>query len=84
MCALLRGLMQTVLPVRAKVVLQERRSNISSKPPKDKIGPGQTLFAMAMFAISLLVPAGWIMHHIPEYRKRPCPPSDGPPRNSIM
>uniref|UniRef100_A0A3B4BTF3 Uncharacterized protein n=1 Tax=Pygocentrus nattereri TaxID=42514 RepID=A0A3B4BTF3_PYGNA len=31
------------------------------------------LFAMSVFAFALLVPAGWIMHHIPVYRQRPPP-----------
>uniref|UniRef100_A0A8C6PB82 Uncharacterized protein n=1 Tax=Nothobranchius furzeri TaxID=105023 RepID=A0A8C6PB82_NOTFU len=27
-------------------------------------------FALSAFAVVLLVPAGWILHHIPEYRHR--------------
>ncbi|XP_026854849.1 cytochrome c oxidase subunit 8A, mitochondrial [Electrophorus electricus] len=57
-----------------RVILQKRRCSIYSKPPKSKIGPGQSFFVMSMFAIALLTPAGWILHHIPEYRTRRQPP----------
>ncbi|XP_029972994.1 cytochrome c oxidase subunit 8A, mitochondrial [Salarias fasciatus] len=49
------------------------RSTIYSKPPKDKIGPVQSMFALCVFAVTLLAPAGWIMHHIPEYRQKSPP-----------
>uniref|UniRef100_A0A3P8UCN1 Si:dkey-85n7.8 n=1 Tax=Amphiprion percula TaxID=161767 RepID=A0A3P8UCN1_AMPPE len=50
-----------------KDIQQNRRSSIYSKPPKEKIGP--SVFALCVFAVTLLAPAGWIMHHIPEYRQ---------------
>ncbi|KAJ8399184.1 hypothetical protein AAFF_G00415630 [Aldrovandia affinis] len=84
MFAVLRGIPQTGLLMRAKAVLQDHSSNIYSKPPKDKIGPGQTLFTMSVFAVSLLAPAGWIIRHIPEYRKRARPPAEDAPPNNIM
>ncbi|XP_053345450.1 COX8 domain-containing protein [Clarias gariepinus] len=60
----------------SRVVLQNRSSSIYSKPPKTKIGPGQSFFIMSVFATALLLPAGWILHHLPEYRQRPpAPPS---------
>ncbi|XP_076872336.1 cytochrome c oxidase subunit 8A, mitochondrial [Brachyhypopomus gauderio] len=59
----------------ARVILQRKRSSIYSKPPKSKIGPGQSFFIMSLFAFALLTPAGWILHHIPEYRKRRQPPT---------
>ncbi|KAL0969068.1 hypothetical protein UPYG_G00222260 [Umbra pygmaea] len=71
MFALFRG--PTVFLVRTKTVLQDQRSSVFSKPPKDKIGTGQSLFTMSVFAFALLAPAGWIMHHIPAYRQRPSP-----------
>uniref|UniRef100_A0A3Q3G533 Si:dkey-85n7.8 n=2 Tax=Labrus bergylta TaxID=56723 RepID=A0A3Q3G533_9LABR len=40
-----------------------------SKPAKEKIGPVQSLFTLCVFAVTLLAPAGWIMHHIPQYRR---------------
>ncbi|PWS23199.1 hypothetical protein DKP78_14395 [Enterococcus faecium] len=74
MLGLLRVAAQPVALGRAKGILQERRSSIYSKPPKNKIGAGQSFFIMSVFTVAMLVPAGWIMHHLPEYRKRP-PPS---------
>ncbi|KAB5562120.1 hypothetical protein PHYPO_G00014350 [Pangasianodon hypophthalmus] len=65
----LRGQVRAVL--RVKLAKQDHRSNIYSKPPKEKIGPGQTVFTMSIFALGLLVPAGWIMYHIPVYRQTP-------------
>ncbi|XP_074547964.1 cytochrome c oxidase subunit 8A, mitochondrial [Halichoeres trimaculatus] len=56
-----------------KAVQQGQRSNIYSKPGKEKIGPGQSFFGLCVFAVTLLAPAGWIMHHIPGYRQRPPP-----------
>uniref|UniRef100_A0A668ALY8 Uncharacterized protein n=1 Tax=Myripristis murdjan TaxID=586833 RepID=A0A668ALY8_9TELE len=35
--------------------------------------PQQSLFTLSVFAVTLLAPAGWIMHHIPVYRQRPRP-----------
>uniref|UniRef100_A0AAQ4QUT9 Uncharacterized protein n=1 Tax=Gasterosteus aculeatus aculeatus TaxID=481459 RepID=A0AAQ4QUT9_GASAC len=55
-----------------KVIHQNHRSTISSKPPKEKIGP-QSFLAISAFAVTLLAPAGWIMHHIPDYRQRSPP-----------
>nr|XP_046269081.1 COX8 domain-containing protein [Scatophagus argus] len=53
---------------------QYHKSTIYSKPPKERIGPVQSVFAICVFAVTLLGPAGWIMHHIPEYRQRAPPP----------
>ncbi|XP_060772274.1 COX8 domain-containing protein [Neoarius graeffei] len=59
----------------SRVILQNRSGSIYSKPPKTKIGPGQSFFIMSVFAVALLLPAGWILHHLPEYRqRRPAPP----------
>ncbi|XP_067098270.1 COX8 domain-containing protein [Osmerus mordax] len=74
MLVILRGSSPTSALIRTNAVLQEMRSNIYSKPPKNKIGPGQSFFIMSVFAVAMLVPAGWIMHHLPEYRQRPRPP----------
>uniref|UniRef100_A0A3P9J2D2 Si:dkey-85n7.8 n=2 Tax=Oryzias TaxID=8089 RepID=A0A3P9J2D2_ORYLA len=56
-----------------KAIQQTHTSRIYSKPPKDKIGPMQSVFALCVFAVTLLAPAGWIMHHVPEYRQRTPP-----------
>ncbi|KTF89486.1 hypothetical protein cypCar_00047976 [Cyprinus carpio] len=74
MLSFLRGAVQPVTVSRARDIVQKRNSSIYSKPPKNKIGPGQSLFIMSVFAVALLAPAGWILHHIPEYRQRAKPP----------
>ncbi|CAG5866418.1 unnamed protein product [Menidia menidia] len=53
-----------------KAIHPNCRSTISSKPPKEKIGPVQSAFALCAFALTLLAPAGWILHHIPVYKQR--------------
>ncbi|XP_068610095.1 COX8 domain-containing protein [Brachionichthys hirsutus] len=55
---------------RPKEILKETKRMIYSKPPRHKIGPGQSFFVMSVFAATLLTPAGWILHHLPEYRQR--------------
>ncbi|XP_066550359.1 cytochrome c oxidase subunit 8A, mitochondrial [Amia ocellicauda] len=67
----LRGVTSTAHLCLGKKIFGKNRASICSKPPKEKIGPVQTFFTMSAFALSLLVPAGWILHHIPEYRSRP-------------
>ncbi|KTG40845.1 hypothetical protein cypCar_00001581 [Cyprinus carpio] len=74
MLTFLRGAVQPVTVSRARDIVQKRNSSIYSKPPKSKIGPGQSFFIMSVFAVALLAPAGWILHHIPEYRQRAKPP----------
>ncbi|XP_062911879.1 COX8 domain-containing protein [Mobula hypostoma] len=47
-----------------------QKANIHVKPPKEKIGPLKTVLCLSVFALSLFGPAGWILHRLPEYRKR--------------
>ncbi|XP_046691698.1 COX8 domain-containing protein [Silurus meridionalis] len=54
----------------SRLIVPNRSGSIYSKPPKTKIGPGQSLFIITVFAVALLLPAGWILHHLPEYRQR--------------
>ncbi|MEQ2278973.1 hypothetical protein AMECASPLE_004738 [Ameca splendens] len=56
-----------------KAVQQNQRLTIYSKPPKEKIGPVQSVFALCVFAMTLLAPAGWVLYHVPEYRERSPP-----------
>uniref|UniRef100_A0A3B4Y0T7 Uncharacterized protein n=1 Tax=Seriola lalandi dorsalis TaxID=1841481 RepID=A0A3B4Y0T7_SERLL len=56
-----------------EAIQQNHRSNICNKPPKENIGPVQSVFALCVFAVALLAPAGWIMHHIPDYQQRSPP-----------
>ncbi|KAG5846902.1 hypothetical protein ANANG_G00119900 [Anguilla anguilla] len=74
MFAVLSSAIRTKPLVQSRTVLLQQRPQIYSKPPKQKIGPGQSFLIMSVFTIALLAPAGWIMHHIPEYRQRPPPP----------
>ncbi|XP_053193233.1 COX8 domain-containing protein [Scomber japonicus] len=60
----------TASRTHTKKVLKEMRMNIHSKPPRNQIGPGQSFFVMSVFAVVLLSPAAWILHHLPEYRQR--------------
>uniref|UniRef100_A0A8C5E1T8 Uncharacterized protein n=1 Tax=Gouania willdenowi TaxID=441366 RepID=A0A8C5E1T8_GOUWI len=36
----------------------------------------QCAIALCAFAVTLLAPAGWILHHMPEYRKKSPPTPD--------
>ncbi|XP_071391705.1 cytochrome c oxidase subunit 8A, mitochondrial [Centroberyx affinis] len=69
----LRILSGSAALTRSKTILKDRRSGIYSKPPKDKIGAGQSFLIMSIFAAAMLAPAAWILHHLPEYRQRPRP-----------
>ncbi|GCC27459.1 hypothetical protein chiPu_0005883 [Chiloscyllium punctatum] len=53
-----------------KRLLFMQRANIYGKPPKEKIGPLASVFCLSVFALTLLGPAGWILHHLPECRKK--------------
>ncbi|XP_056337719.1 COX8 domain-containing protein [Danio aesculapii] len=76
MLTFVRGAVQPVMVSRTRDIIHKRNSSIYSKPPKNKIGPGQSFLIMSVFAVALLAPAGWILHHIPEYRERAkTPPS---------
>uniref|UniRef100_A0A3Q4BQL2 Uncharacterized protein n=1 Tax=Mola mola TaxID=94237 RepID=A0A3Q4BQL2_MOLML len=54
---------------RPRKVQKEVKRTIYSKPPRNKIG-AQSFFVMSVFAVAMLTPAAWILHHLPEYRKR--------------
>ncbi|XP_041831590.1 COX8 domain-containing protein [Melanotaenia boesemani] len=53
-----------------KEVLKETKRTIYSKPPRNRIGAAQSFFVMSVFAVAMLAPAAWILHHLPEYRQR--------------
>ncbi|RXM94777.1 hypothetical protein EOD39_17616, partial [Acipenser ruthenus] len=48
----------------------KRKLNLSSQFKNFHLFLQQTLFTISVFAVTLLTPAGWILHHLPEYRKR--------------
>ncbi|XP_061757453.1 COX8 domain-containing protein [Nerophis ophidion] len=50
--------------------LKDSTSMIYSKPPRNQIGALQSFFVMSVFAVAMLAPAAWILHHLPEYRQR--------------
>ncbi|CAL9687004.1 unnamed protein product [Knipowitschia caucasica] len=63
-------MMLSVLRKPTMTTLLCHQRAIYSKAPQEKIGPGKSAFALLVFSIALLAPAGWILHHIPEYRKK--------------
>ncbi|XP_051881450.1 COX8 domain-containing protein [Pristis pectinata] len=67
MSCVLRGVLRCRLAGEQSFM---QKANIHGKPPKEKIGPLMTALCLSVFAMSLLGPAGWILHHLPEYRKR--------------
>ncbi|TRY57013.1 hypothetical protein DNTS_023925 [Danionella cerebrum] len=67
MLSFLRGAVQPGMVLRTRDVFHRSNSTILSKPAIEKIGPEQTPLVMCVFAAALLGPAGWILHHIPEY-----------------
>ncbi|OCT68263.1 hypothetical protein XELAEV_18039561mg [Xenopus laevis] len=52
-----------------KVLVLKRSSSIHSKPPKGKVGPLETIIGFLAFTTGLLIPAGYILKHLPEQRK---------------
>ncbi|XP_017293750.1 cytochrome c oxidase subunit 8A, mitochondrial-like [Kryptolebias marmoratus] len=55
---------------RPKEILRNMNRKIYSKPPRNPIGVTQSFFVMSVFAVTMLTPAAWILHHLPEYRER--------------
>ncbi|XP_034555977.1 cytochrome c oxidase subunit 8A, mitochondrial [Notolabrus celidotus] len=53
-----------------KLSMKETTRTVYSKPPRNRIGAAQSFFVMSVFAVALFTPAAWILHHLPEYRKR--------------
>ncbi|KAM9339179.1 uncharacterized protein ABDE67_016829 [Symphorus nematophorus] len=72
MSAVLRmmGNVSVSTSTRPKQILTETKRMIYSKPPRHRIGAGQSFFVMTVFAAAMLTPAAWILHHLPEYRQR--------------
>ncbi|XP_044026025.1 cytochrome c oxidase subunit 8A, mitochondrial-like [Siniperca chuatsi] len=68
--AVLRMMGNLSVLTRPKEILKETKKTIYSKPPRNKIGAAQSFFVMSVFAVAMLTPAAWILHHLPEYRQR--------------
>uniref|UniRef100_A0A8C2XKI0 Uncharacterized protein n=1 Tax=Cyclopterus lumpus TaxID=8103 RepID=A0A8C2XKI0_CYCLU len=66
--ALLRA--RRALAQKASLMIQQRASYIRGKPPKDHIGPAQTIFVLTVMTVTILGPSGWILAHLDEYKSR--------------
>ncbi|XP_041074787.1 cytochrome c oxidase subunit 8B, mitochondrial [Polyodon spathula] len=47
------------------------KASITAKPAKDVITPAQQAFAMGTMFVTILLPAGWILSHLEDYKRRP-------------
>ncbi|XP_036423909.1 cytochrome c oxidase subunit 8B, mitochondrial [Colossoma macropomum] len=47
------------------------RAQISVKPAKHNISAGEQAFAMVVMFVTILVPSGWILANLENYKKRP-------------
>uniref|UniRef100_A0A8C5G1K7 Cytochrome c oxidase subunit 8A, mitochondrial n=2 Tax=Gouania willdenowi TaxID=441366 RepID=A0A8C5G1K7_GOUWI len=47
-----------------------QRANVYSAPPKEKIGAMETVFALGVFAVTILGPSGWILAHLEDYKNK--------------
>ncbi|XP_015193562.1 cytochrome c oxidase subunit 8B [Lepisosteus oculatus] len=46
------------------------KASITSKPPKEVITPGEQAVALVAMFIAILVPSGWILSHLDDYKRR--------------
>nr|XP_057938598.1 COX8 domain-containing protein [Doryrhamphus excisus] len=53
-----------------KGIFRDNTCKIYSKPPRNRIGAGQSFLVMSVFAVAMLAPSAWILYHLPEYRQR--------------
>ncbi|KAM9778919.1 COX8 domain-containing protein [Syngnathus typhle] len=60
----------TFLCAPKKVLAKVSVARVFSKPPRQRIGAGQTFLVMSVFTVAMLAPAAWILHHLPEYRRK--------------
>ncbi|MCJ8740700.1 hypothetical protein PDJAM_G00062010 [Pangasius djambal] len=70
MSALLRGLarIRSAPALRGTAITQ--RANLTAKPAKDVLGPAETTIGLAMFALAILVPSGWVLANLESYKKK--------------
>ncbi|KAF7655078.1 hypothetical protein LDENG_00061010 [Lucifuga dentata] len=69
MSGLLRTLTSRAAPaLRGSTVTQ--RANIYTRPAKEKIGVMETTIGMSLFSLAILGPAGWVLAHLEEYKKK--------------
>ncbi|XP_053333973.1 cytochrome c oxidase subunit 8B, mitochondrial [Clarias gariepinus] len=70
MSALLRGLARLGSSPALRRTALTQRANITTKPAKDAIGPAETTIGFAMFTVALLVPSGWVLANLENYKKK--------------
>ncbi|KAJ8343248.1 hypothetical protein SKAU_G00305770 [Synaphobranchus kaupii] len=46
------------------------KANISAKPAKHILTAGEKAIAMFTFFATILVPSGWVLTHLEDYKKR--------------
>ncbi|XP_018950093.2 cytochrome c oxidase subunit 8B, mitochondrial [Cyprinus carpio] len=70
MSVLLRGIAR----VRAAPVLRgsaiTQRANLTTRPAKDSFGPVETIIGLTVFSITILVPSGWVLTNLENYKKK--------------
>ncbi|KAB5571686.1 hypothetical protein PHYPO_G00227920 [Pangasianodon hypophthalmus] len=47
------------------------RANISAKPAKHVVSTGEQVIALTAMFLTILVPSGWVLAHLEDYKKRP-------------
>ncbi|XP_016890367.1 cytochrome c oxidase subunit 8B, mitochondrial [Cynoglossus semilaevis] len=47
-----------------------QRANITGKPAKENIAAVETAVGLGLFTVVILGPAGWVLSHLEDYKKR--------------
>uniref|UniRef100_UPI0037E92D89 cytochrome c oxidase subunit 8A, mitochondrial n=1 Tax=Semicossyphus pulcher TaxID=241346 RepID=UPI0037E92D89 len=69
MSGLLRTIASRAAPaLRSSTVTQ--RANLFTRPAKDKVGLMETTIGFTLFSVAILGPAGWILAHLEDYKKK--------------
>ncbi|CAJ1074216.1 cytochrome c oxidase subunit 8A%2C mitochondrial [Xyrichtys novacula] len=69
MSGLLRTIASRAAPsLRQPTVVQ--RANLYSGPAKGKVGAAESVIGIGLFALAILGPAGWILAHLEDYKKK--------------
>ncbi|KAJ1178339.1 hypothetical protein NDU88_003585 [Pleurodeles waltl] len=48
-----------------------QRAHISAKPAKEVVTPAQQAVALGTMFVIFLIPSGWILAHLEDYKHRP-------------
>ncbi|XP_060792273.1 cytochrome c oxidase subunit 8B, mitochondrial [Neoarius graeffei] len=70
MSTLLRGFarIRSAPALRGTGITQ--RANITTKPAKDVLGPAETAIGLGVFAMTILVPSGWVLANLESYKNK--------------